>query len=251
MENIKIFENPEFGSIRAVSIDNEPWFVGKDVASALGYGQGKSLNNAIANHVHNEDKGVTKMMTPGGEQAMVMINESGLYALIFGSRLESSARFKRWVTSDVLPSIRKTGAYLSSDIDSEMLFKMAEAMAKKEQEIKLLQAQKAIMEPKADFYDAVVESPDAIDMGAVAKVLDMGIGRNSIFRILREAGILQRDNLPYQKYVDLGYFRCIESKFSTPDGGQHINIKTVVHQKGLDFIRKVINERKCKEWPSA
>lgn len=244
MENIKIFQNPEFGSIRVVSIENEPWFVGKDVANALGYGLGKSLNNAVANHVLPEDKGVTKMMTPGGEQEMVIINESGVYALIFGSKLESAAKFKHWVTSEVLPSIRKSGAYLSPVIDSGMLFKMAEAMAKKEEEIRLLEAQKAIMAPKADFYDAVVESPDAIDMAAVAKTLDMGMGRNSIFRILREAGVLQRDNLPYQKYVDCGYFRCIESKFSTPDGTQHIHIKTVVHQKGLDFIRKVISERK-------
>ena len=111
MNELKIFNNEEFGKIRTVTIDNEPWFVGKDVAEALGYGKGKSLNNAINNHVDNEDKGVTEMMTPGGEQKMTTINESGLYALIFGSKLESAKRFKHWVTSEVLPTLRKTGSY--------------------------------------------------------------------------------------------------------------------------------------------
>lgn len=111
MNELKIFNNKEFGKIRTVTIDNEPWFVGKDVAEALGYGKGKSLNNAINNHVDNEDKGVTEMMTPGGKQKMTTINESGLYALIFGSKLESAKRFKHWVTSEVLPTLRKTGSY--------------------------------------------------------------------------------------------------------------------------------------------
>lgn len=111
MNEIKIFNNEEFGKIRTVTIDNEPWFVGKDVTEALGYGKGKSLNNAINNHVDTEDKGVTEMMTPGGKQKMTTINESGLYALIFGSKLESAKRFKHWVTSEVLPTLRKTGSY--------------------------------------------------------------------------------------------------------------------------------------------
>ena len=96
------------------------------------------------------------------------------------------------------------------------------------------------MLPKAEFYDAVVESPDSVDMAVAAKTLNMGVGRNTMFKILRDEGILQKDNIPYQTYVDRGYFRCIESKFSMPDGTQRINIKTVVQQKGLDFIRKTI-----------
>ena len=108
---LAVFENDEFGKIRTLSIADEPWFVGKDVAEALGYGNGKAPINAVANHVDPEDKGVTEIMTPGGEQTMTIINESGLYALIFGSKLESAKRFKRWVTSEVLPSIRKTGKF--------------------------------------------------------------------------------------------------------------------------------------------
>lgn len=111
MNDLQIFSNSEFGNIRTVTIDGEPWFVGKDIAEALGYGKGKSLNNAVANHVDDEDKGVTEMMTPGGKQNLIIINESGLYSLILSSKLPNAKKFKRWVTSEVLPAIRKTGHY--------------------------------------------------------------------------------------------------------------------------------------------
>lgn len=111
INDLQVFSNSEFGNIRTVTIDGEPWFVGKDIAEALGYGKGKSLNNAVANHVDDEDKGVTEMMTPGGKQNLIIINESGLYSLILSSKLPSAKKFKRWVTSEVLPAIRKTGHY--------------------------------------------------------------------------------------------------------------------------------------------
>jgi len=111
MNNLQIFSNREFGNIRTVTIDGEPWFVGKDIAEALGYGKGKSLNNAVATHVDEEDKGVTEMMTPGGKQNLIIINESGLYSLILSSKLPNAKKFKRWVTGEVLPAIRKSGHY--------------------------------------------------------------------------------------------------------------------------------------------
>ena len=100
MNELMIFNNPEFGEIRTVEVNGEPWFVGKDVATALGYGEGKSLANAVANHVDEEDKGVTELMTPGGNQKMVIINESGLYSLVLSSKLPGAKRFKRWITSE-------------------------------------------------------------------------------------------------------------------------------------------------------
>ena len=121
MEQLKIFENEEFGQIRTVMRDGEVWFVGKDAAEALGYGKGKSLANAVSDHVDPEDKGVTKMMTPGGTQQVTIINESGLYSLILSSKLESAKRFKRWVTSEVLPAIRKTGSYEMDDYSPERI----------------------------------------------------------------------------------------------------------------------------------
>lgn len=108
MNNIQIFNNPEFGDIRTVVIDNEPWFVGKDVADILGYQNG---SRDINRHVDEEDKRLTKMVSQGQNRDITVINESGLYSLIFGSKLESAKKFKKWVTSEVLPSIRKTGTY--------------------------------------------------------------------------------------------------------------------------------------------
>lgn len=113
MANIQIFINPEFGSIRSIEQNGEPWFVGKDVAQALGY---SNPQKAIRDHVDDLDKGVNEMDTPGGKQQMPIINESGLYSLIFSSKLEGAQRFKRWVTSEVLPSIRKTGCYGTPDL---------------------------------------------------------------------------------------------------------------------------------------
>lgn len=108
MNELQIFNSEEFGDIRTVTINNEPWFVGKDVAEALGYAEPRS---AVSKKIDEADRGVAEMETPSGKQNMTIINESGLYALIFGSKLESAKRFKHWVTSEVLPAIRKTGAY--------------------------------------------------------------------------------------------------------------------------------------------
>lgn len=117
MNELQVFENEEFGTIRMIMIDNEAWFVGKDVAEALGF---VNPRDAIATHVFLEDKGVEIIDTLGGKQTMAIINESGLYALVFGSRLESAKRFKHWVTSEVLPSIRKTGSYQFKKLSKEM-----------------------------------------------------------------------------------------------------------------------------------
>ena len=117
MANIQIFTSPEFGDIRTVGQNGEPWFVGKDVAAALGYG---NPQKAIRDHGDEQDRGVNEMDTPGGKQSIAIINESGLYSLIFGSKLEGAVRFKRWVTSEVLPTLRKTGSYMMPKLSKEM-----------------------------------------------------------------------------------------------------------------------------------
>lgn len=117
MNELQIFSNPEFGDIRTVDQNGEPWFVGKDVAAALGYG---NPQKAIRDHVDEQDRGVNEMDTPGGKQPIAIINESGLYSLIFGSKLEGAVRFKRWVTSEVLPTLRKTGSYMMPKLSKEM-----------------------------------------------------------------------------------------------------------------------------------
>ena len=118
MNELQIFDNEEFGKIRTVTINNEPWFVSKDVATALGYSNSR---DAISKHVFDDDKGVAKCDTPSGRQEMSVINESGLYALIFGSKLDSAKRFKHWVTSEVLPSIGRTGSYQKPLTPEEMM----------------------------------------------------------------------------------------------------------------------------------
>ena len=233
---IQVFNNAAFGEIRIIMEDGKPLFCGKDVAVALGY---SNFRDALSRHC----KGVVKRdsLTKGGVQSISYISEGDLYRLIAHSQLPDAERFESWVFDEVLPSIRKTGSYLSPVIDSAMLFKMAEAMAEKEHRITALEAANQSMLPKAEFYDAVTNSPDTIDMAETAKVLNMGVGHNTIFKILRQQRVLNRNNIPYQEYIDRGYFRCIESKYTKADGTNCVNIKTVVFQKGVDFIRTTVN----------
>lgn len=242
MNDIQIFNNSEFGQIRTIEIDGEPWFVGNDVAKSLGY---TNPRDAILNHVFDDDKGVEKLDTLGGAQNMTVINESGMYSLIFNSRLESAKKFKHWVTSEVIPSIRKTGGYNLPQTYPEALRALADQAEKAEKLLiqnNELQLANQEMKPKAEFFDAVAGSKKAISMEEVAKILSYpGIGRNKLFEILRNQNILQSDNIPYQKYIDSGYFRVIEQKYNVGDEVR-INIKTLVFQKGVDFIRKTLDK---------
>ena len=228
MNEMKIFQSPEFGAIRTMrNGQDEPMFCAKDVCSVLGYMNGR---DAVKNHVEPED--VEKIYTPtnGGKQRMLYVNESGLYALVLFSKLECARRFKHWVTSEVLPSIRKTGTYSIPRTYAEAL----QLAANQAKELEMAK-------PKVEFYDKVTGSSDTCEMKEVAKILNFkNIGRNTLFEILREEKVLDRQNQPYQKYVDAGYFRIVESKWEDKDGDIHINLKTVVFQKGVDFIRKTV-----------
>ena len=237
MNELQIFNSVEFGTIRTVQMNNETWFVGKDIANALGY---KNSTIALADNVDDEDKGVTKVSTLGGSQETVVINESGLYALVFGSRLEKAKAFKHWVTSEVLPQIRKTGGYNLPGNYTEALERLLIEVKENERlinENETFKAERDVLLPKAEFFDAVTDSKQAIPIGDVAKILDMGIGRNKLFEFMRDAKILMPDNRPYQKYIDAGYFRVVEQKYEK-NGDTYINLKTLVFQKGIDFIRK-------------
>ena len=232
MNDLQIFNNEEFGTIRSVMINGEPWFVGKDVAEALGY---KNTRVALQDNVSPKHKGVTKVTTFGGEQDVVIINEPGLYSLVFGSNLPSATKFQDWVYEEVLPTLRKTGSY---SLQAPKTYAEAlRALADETEKTEALQKQNLLMQPKAEFFDAVAGSKTAISLGEVAKVLDMGIGRNKLFEILRQKHILMCNNQPYQQYVDMGYFRVIEQKYEV-HGEVRISIKTLVYQKGIDWIRK-------------
>ncbi len=238
MNELRVFDNEEFGRVRVISINSEPWFVGKDVATALKY---KNTRVAIQDNVDEEDKVVTKVTTPGGTQETMVINESGVFSLIFGCHLPEAKKFKHWVTSEVLPSINKNGGYIANqeNLTDEQI--VANALIVAQNIIADRDKQIAEMKPKVEFFNAVTDSKDAFPMANVAKVLNFkGIGRNNLFTILREEKVLQSNNVPYQEYIDRGYFRVVEQKYDKPYGEIGINIKTLVFQKGVDYIRKLL-----------
>ena len=246
---LKTFTNDNFGSIRGIEIDGEGWLVGRDVAKALGY---KNISDALKKHVDEEDKGVAKCDTLGGIQEMTVINESGFYSLVLGSKLPNAKKFKKWVTSEVLPSIRKHGMYATDELldNPDLLIQIATKL-KEERELnrrlqeeneeknKLIEKQK----PKAEFYDEIIDSTTVIGMKEVADILKVkGYGRNNLFKFLREKGILNRKNEPYRKYIEQGLFEIKESKYIV-DNEVKIKPTTYVTQKGLDYIRKILNKK--------
>lgn len=249
MNEIKIFENERFGEVRVAGTSENPLFCLADVAKCL------DIKNVSDLKTRLNQKGVVITDTPtkGGEQKMVFINESNLYKCVFQSRKEEAEQFQDWICDEVLPSIRKTGGYVNdsstfvdsyfSDLDDsakQFLVQTLDTKKKLLEENKKQKERIAIMKPKEEFYDTVTGSPDTIDMRQVATTLNIkGVGRNKMFDILRTKGILDRKNIPYQTYVDRGYFRTVESSYTKGDI-VCLNIKTVVFQKGVDFIKKVI-----------
>lgn len=242
MNKIKIFENPEFGSIRTLQKDGEPWFVGKDVAAALGY---SNPRKAIADHVDEEDKGVTNCYTLGGNQNMTIINESGLYSLILSSKLPTAKKFKHWVTSEVLPSIRKTGGYISGQETMSDADLMAKALLVAQRQINQRDARIAEMQPKALFADSVAASKTSILIGELAKILKQNgvenMGQNRLFEWLRSNGYLIRRkgtdyNMPTQRAMELRLFEVKETVVSHADGHQTINKTPKVTGKGQQYF---------------
>lgn len=257
MNNLTIFENAEFGQIRTVQLNNETYFVGKDVAEALGYANPK---NAVPKHVSEEDKLSTQIEYAGQRREVTVINESGLYALIFGSKLESAKRFKHWVTSEVLPSIRKNGGYISGqeNLTDEELLERAVLVAQKKiaERDKIIQQQKAKIEadkPKTIFADAVSASHTSILVGDLAKLIcqnGVQIGQKRLFEWLRENGYLMKTgssrNMPTQRYVEQGLFEIKESNVQNPDGSVRITRTTKITGKGqVYFVNKFMESRKA------
>lgn len=230
MNDLQIFKNAEFGEVRTIVIDNEPWFVGKDVTEILGY---VNASKALADHVDDDDKLNNESLSSLGQRGGWLINESGLYSLILSSRLPEAKKFKHWVTSEVLPAIRKTGAYHIPQTYQDALRALADEVEQREK----LERERQVLLPKAEFFDAVTDSKTAVSIGDAAKVLDAGIGQNKLFAWLRDRNILRGDNTPYQRYIDNGYFRVVEQKYQV-NGETRISIKTLVFQKGIDYIRK-------------
>lgn len=234
MNDIQIFNNLEFGEIRTIELDGKPYFAAHDVARALGYtNPSKATNDHCKNSVMRRGND-----SLGREQEIKFIPEGDLYRLIVRSNLPSAEHFERWVFDEVLPQIRQTGNYNLPQTYAEALRALADQAEKTEQ----LRLENTEMKPKAEFFDAVAGSRTAISLGDVAKILAYPkIGRNKLFEILRDRDILQNNNIPYQKYIDAGYFRVIEQKYNAGDEVR-ISLKTLVYQKGIDYIKKTLDE---------
>ena len=234
---IKIFESPEFGRIRTVSNEKgEPWFIGKDVATVLGY---SNVRDALCKHVDKEDKGVANCDSLGGRQKTTIINESGLYSLILQSKLPRAREFKRWVTSEVLPQIRRTGGYIplaAEDDEKTILAKAVRILNRTlEQKDELLEAQR----PKVDFANAVTTGDGCILMSELAKLLTRNgypTGRTRLFRWMRENGyIFKRSTEPIQKWVEQGLFATSVTVIKTHHGTEE-RVTTKVTGKGQEYF---------------
>lgn len=246
-EIIEVFNSAEFGSIRTAKINNDIYFVGKDVADALGY---VDTNKAVSMHVDDEDKKLNDKTSPSfGQRGATLINESGLYSLVLSSKLESAKRFKRWITADVLPALRRTGSY-SLNIPQTL----PEALRAYADEVEQHNKTKALVEaqrPKVLFADAVSTSDTDILVGDLAKLLNQNgyaVGQNRLFEQLRNEGFLisrkgNSYNMPTQKAMDMGLFRIKETAITHSDGRVSLNKTPKVTGKGQQyFINRFIGK---------
>lgn len=258
MNEMKVFTSSEFGTVRTVTIEGEPWFVGKDIAGILGYG---NTRDAILSHVDEEDRRVIQKSENATfeipNRGMSLVNESGLYSLILGSKLESAKRFKHWVTSEVLPSIRKHSAYLTPEkveeflLNPDTIIRLATDL-KNEREARIA-AETKIREqaPKVAFAEAVEKTKENIHVAEMARALSKKgfvISQNRLFSILRDRKILMSGrypgerNLPYQKYIDDGYSvvqeNCFYNRYS---GEEELSYTPLITPRGQIWVANNIN----------
>lgn len=247
MNEMQVFQNIEFGTVRTIVHDGTVYFVGKDVAEALGY---SNVRDALRKHVDKEDKGVADCDTPGGTQRMTVINESGVYSLVFSSRLPTAKAFKHWVTTEVLPAIRRYGMYAMDNLldNPDVLIRALTAYKEERGRAKELaqmnaaqQQQIAELQPKATYYDLVLQCKDLVSTSTIAK--DYGWSAIRMNRWLHEHGIQYKQGkiwLLYQKYAPMGYTST--KTFNIPDGNgiPHNHVNTYWTQKGRLFIYQLM-----------
>lgn len=264
MTELQIFKNPDFGEIRTIEREGEPWFVGKDVAAALGYSNTK---DALSRHIDAEDKyqgkGVAFPDPHGILQYPTIINESGLYSLVLSSKLPTAKKFKRWVTSEVIPSIRKHGAYMTPDKLEEVLLKpdtliqLAQNLKDEQEKRRALEVKVEEQKPKVLFAESVEAAKTSILIGELAKLLKqngINIGQNRLFEWLRNNGYLIKRqgsdyNMPTQRAMELGLFEIKETTITHSDGHIHVSKTPKVTGKGqVYFVNLFVSkeEKPCQ-----
>ncbi|MDO5559382.1 MAG: phage antirepressor [Oscillospiraceae bacterium] len=234
--DIKIFESQDFGQIRTVEVNGEPYFVGKDVATVLGY---SNPSKAINDHVDSEDITTNDSLVVNGMR-MLVINESGLYSLILSSKLPTAKQFKRWVTAEVIPSIRKHGAYMTPEVIEQTLTS-PDFIIKLATELKAEQTKVKSLQPKAEYCDAVLNTPDLIPTTVIAK--DYGKSAIWLNNYLWEKSVQYKQGgtwVLYQKYANKGLTSTKTTLYTGDDGTQHSKIHTYWTAKGREFIYSLL-----------
>lgn len=251
MNNIKIFTNSEFGQVRAMLIEGNPWFVGKDVAEKLGY---SNTRDAVVRHIDEDDKAAVVIHDGSQNRYMTLINESGLYSLVLSSKLESAKRFKKWVTSDVLPSIRKKGAYMTKETiekvvsDPDFLIRLAsELKGEKDARIQtelILQEQK----PLIQFANKISVSKNSILVREVAKLASnrgINIGEKRLWKKLRDWGLIFKNTTePMQRGIEQGLFEVVEGLRESSSGTYTYKTTRVTGKGQIYIVKRLIEE----EW---
>lgn len=247
MNNLQIFNSPEFGQIRTIQQNGEAWFVGKDVAQALGYSQ---TAKAVREHVKDNHKGMSVLDTPGGKQETTIIDEAGLYSLVMRAKTEKAEAFQEWVTGEVLPAIRKHGGYLTPDkieqalTDPDTIIKLATTLKEERAARQQAEASLQAAKPKVLFADAVSASDSTILIGDLAKILKQNghpIGQKRLFEWLRGNGYLIKRqgadyNSPTQRAMEMGLFKIKETAISHSDGHVSVSKTTKVTGKGQQYF---------------
>ena len=249
MNELQIFNNPQFGDIRTILRDGQPWFVAADVCRALDLGNSRQAMTRL----DDDEKGVISNDTPGGKQLLNIVNEPGLYTLVLGSRKPEAKAFKRWITHDVIPSIRKHGAYMTAETieevlnDPDTIIRLATTLKEEKAKRKALETENAAMRPKALFADSVAASKSSILVGEMAKLLRQNgveMGQNRFFEWLRENGYLIRRqgtdrNMPTQKAMEQGLFEIKETTIAHADGHTTVTKTPKVTGKGQQHFVNV------------
>lgn len=236
MNTPQIF-NFEQNEVRTILVNDEPYFVGKDVASVLGYSNTK---DALSRHVDLEDKMGSRITTSGQSREMTIINESGLYSLILKSKLPNAKKFKRWVTSEVLPTIRKTGSYSNVPQSFAQALRLAADLEEKNQ---LLEQQIAEYEPKISYLDTILSSTDTVATSQIAA--DYGMSAIALNKLLNELGVQHKVSgqwILYRKHMNQGYTKSHTSEIPKADGGTKVVMNTKWTQKGRLFIYELLKK---------
>ena len=226
--------------VRIVTINNEPYFVGKDVAEVLGY---TNPRQALKSHVDEDDKGVSKFDTLGGKQDLTIINESGLYSLILSSKLPQAKEFKRWVTSEVLPTIRKHGVYATDQLlnDPDLAIAAFQALKDERAKVAKLEAELALAQEQARYFDIILESKGAVRVTQVAA--DYGMSAKKFNAILHDLGVQHKVNgqwILYKKHMGKGYVDSSTFDYRDKNGQTQVNMTTTWTQKGRLFLYELL-----------